>query len=160
MRETKRITKGRTRRERERATDRQTEGQRKRGEKSHCEREGGERDRQRRSQRETETERSRERKRESGGGRESEKKHIRHILCYKMYKTLHGMKRDITPKVSPRLPSVSSSHTSHSVKQGHPSWIKQHFHSVSISIVIFRTDLRATGSSSLVVYSKQYRISV
>ena len=33
-----------------------------------------------------------EREREREGGRESEKKHVRHILCYKMYKTLDGMK--------------------------------------------------------------------
>ena len=38
--------------------------------------------------------------------------------------------------------------------------VKPHFHSVSISIVIFHTAHRATGSSSFVVYSKQYRISV
>ena len=35
---------------------------------------------------------AREKERESEGGRESEKKNVRHILCYKMYKTLHGMK--------------------------------------------------------------------
>ena len=61
-----------------------------------------ERDRERERQRETERERqrhrdteraiTREKERESEEGRKSEKKHVRHILCYKMYKTLHGMK--------------------------------------------------------------------
>ena len=70
--------------ETQRHTERQREGQRQR----------------KRSQRETvtETERDRDthraiaREKEREGGRESEKKHDRHILCYKMYKTLHGMK--------------------------------------------------------------------
>ena len=53
---------------------------------------GGERDRQRQIDRETDTERAREKEGEREGGRDSEKKQVRHILCYKMYKTLHGMK--------------------------------------------------------------------
>ena len=44
---------------------------------------------------------------------------------------------------------------------GHPQHtVKPHCHSVSVSVIIFHTSQRATGSSSLVVYSKQYRISV
>ena len=119
-----------------------------------------ERDRDReKSQRETEAESNSEREREWGREREGEK-HVRHTLCYKMHKTLHGMKHH-TQQISPRLPFVSSNHTSHSIKQGHPQHtIEPHFYSVSISIVIFHTAHRATGSSSLVVYSKQYRISV
>ena len=75
--------------------------------------------------------------------------------------TRRCMEWNITHKVSPRLPFISSNHASHSIKQGHPQHtIKPHFHSVSISIVIFDTAHRATGSSSLVVYSKQYKISV
>ena len=75
--------------------------------------------------------------------------------------TRRCMEWNITPKVSPHLSFISSNHTSHSIKQGHPQHtIKPHFHSVSISIVIFHTAHRATGSSSLVVYPKQYRISV
>ena len=47
------------------------------------------------------------------------------------------------------------------IPKGHPQrTIKPHFHPVSIFIVIFDTAHRATGSSSLVVYSKQYTISV
>ena len=42
--------------------------------------------------RETETDTEKERERERGREGESKKKHVGHILCYKMYKTLHGMK--------------------------------------------------------------------
>ena len=39
------------------------------------------------------------------------------------------------------------------IKQGHlQHTVKPHFHSVSVSVVIFHTAHRATGSSSLVVY--------
>ena len=47
------------------------------------------------------------------------------------------------------------------IPAGHPQHtVKPHFHSVSVSIVIFHTAHRATGRSSLVVYiyTKQYRI--
>ena len=79
----------------------------------------------------TQTERESDREREWGREGEREKnKHVRYILCYKMYKTLHGMKHHT--KVSPRLPSVSSNHTSHSIKQGHPQHtIKPHFHHIT-----------------------------
>ena len=53
------------------------------------------------------------------------------------------------------IPAIQSNKDIHNT-------IKPHFHSVSISIVVFHTAHRATGSSSLVVYiyTKQYRISV
>ena len=63
-----------------------------------------ERDRETKSQREREGERERKKN-----------KRVRHILCYKLYKTLRG--ENITPKVSPRLLSILSNHTSHSIKQ-------------------------------------------
>ena len=56
-------------------------------EKGEGERHTGKNERQKeKEERETETDRERE------GGRESEKIHVRHILCYKMYKTPHGIK--------------------------------------------------------------------
>ena len=53
------------------------------------------RQRERQTDTEKEKERSRERKRVREEGRAIKKKknkHVRHILCYKMYKTLHGIK--------------------------------------------------------------------
>ena len=86
-----------------------------------------------------------------------------HILgtCYATKCTRRCIEWNITPKVSPRLshqiiPSIQSNNGI--IPTGHPQHtIKPHFHSVSI--VIFHTAHRATGSSSLLVYSKQYRIS-
>ena len=81
---------------------------------------------------------------------ESEKKHVmlQNIQDTTWNETSH-----------PKLVHVylfSSNHTSHSIKQGHPqNTVKPHFHSVSISIVIFHTAHRATGSSSLVVKAIQ-----
>ena len=40
-------------------------------------------------ERKSDSERERDRGRE---GERARKKHVRHVLCYKMYKTLHGMK--------------------------------------------------------------------
>ena len=174
-RETKRITKGRRRRE----TDRQTETETQRGTERERERERkrkkalrerGGRDRQRETEsereRETETEtaRSRERKRERErvreGGRARKKNNVRHILCYKMYNTLHGMKHHTQSQstftfclIRPYQP-FNQTRTSTIHNQTTFSL------SLYIYIVIFHTAHRATGSSSLVVYSKQYRISV
>ena len=103
-------------------------------------------------------ERHRDSERESEGGREWEKNMLGTYYATKC--TRRCMEWNITPKVSPHLPFISLNHISHSIKRGHPQHtIKPHFHSVSISIVIFHTAHRATGSSSLIVYSKQYRIS-
>ena len=126
----------------ERETDRQTETEGH----THIETERDwerKRDRDRKkSQRETETETDTERDRdteraivrekEREGGRESEKKHVRHIY-YATKCTRCCVEWNITLKVSPHLPFISSNHTSHSIKQGHPQHtIKPHFHSVSI----------------------------
>ena len=62
--------------------------------------------------------------------------------------TRHCMEWNITPKVSPRLPSVSLTNTSHSIKE----W----YYTNRTSTAHNQTTLtahRATGSSSLVVYS-------
>ena len=57
-----------------------------------------------------------------------------------------------------QIPAIPSKNI---IPKGHPQHtIKPHFHSVCIFVAIFHTAHRATGSSSLVVYSKQYRISV
>ena len=142
-RDTQGRTKDRRKRERERERERDRDRDR---EISHRERE-------------TETDSESERERESEGGTESEKKHVRHILCYKMYKTLHRMKRHTQSQSTFTFylikPCQPFNQTRTSTTQ--PSHI---FTQVSISIVIFHTAHRATGSSSLVVYSKQYRISV
>ena len=104
---------------------------------------------------------SEQRKKKGEGGREREKSMLGIYCATKC--TRHCIEWSITPKVSPHLPSISSNHASHSINDiptGHPQHtIKPHFHSVSISMVIFHTAHRATGSSSF-VFSKQYRISV
>ena len=57
-----------------------------------------------------------------------------------------------------QIPAIPSKNI---IPKGHPQHtIKPHFHSVCIFVAIFHTAHRATGSSSLVVFSKQYRISV
>ena len=120
-------------------------------------------DRQRQSARECKWETGRQTKKKerekskTERGRESEKentnKHVQHILCYKM-------EWNIIPKVSPCLLSISSTNIKewYYIPKGHPQHtIKPNFHSVSLFTVIF---YRARGSSNLVVYSKQYTISV
>ena len=69
----------------------------------------------------TQKESDRERERESEGRREGEREKTNMSGTYYASKcTRRCMEWNITPKVSPRLPSVSSNHTSHSIKQGHP----------------------------------------
>ena len=52
-----------------------------------------------------------------------------------------------------QIPAIQSKNDI--IPKEHPQHtVKPHFHSVSMSIVIFHTAHRATGSSSLVVYSK------
>ena len=65
--------------------ERKTEGEEK--ERKRNREKKSERDRD--SERKSDSERERERVRE---GERARKKHVRHILCCKMYTTLHGMK--------------------------------------------------------------------
>ena len=126
-------------------------------------REGETKKKVRESERDSERKSDSERERKSEGMRESEKEKKMLDTYYATKCTRLCMECNITPKASPRLAFTLSNHTSHSIKQGHPQHtIKPHFHPVSVSIVIFHTLHRATGSSSLVVYiyTKQYRISV
>ena len=137
---------------RERQTETERDGQ--------TDKKKSQRQRHRHTERQRHTESDSERERERVREVERARKNMLGTYYSTKY-TRRCMERNITPKVSPRLPFISSNHTSHLIKQGHPQHIiKPHFHSASISIVIFHTDHRATGSSSLVVYSKQYRISV
>ena len=82
-------TKDRRRRERQREKDRERQRHTERDRERERERD---RHRDREKVRERERAIAREKERECEGRRESEKKHVGHILCYKMYKTLLGMK--------------------------------------------------------------------
>ena len=115
-----------------------------------------ERDRDRETETDTERDRDTQRaiaiEKESEGGRESEKKHVRHTLCYKMHKTLHGMKHHTQSQstftfylIKPYQP-FNQTRTSTTHNQTTFSLC------LSISIVIFHTTHIATGRSSLVVY--------
>ena len=93
-RETQRITKDRRRRERDRERDRDRRKKRSNRERGRERQTETETDKERETERQTDREKEEEREKERRGGRkeEKEKKHIRHILCYKMCKSLHGMK--------------------------------------------------------------------
>ena len=91
--------------------------------------------------------------------REREKKDFRHVLCYKIYKTLHGMKHH-TQSQSTFSFCLIKLYQPFSQTRTSTTHNQTTFHRVSVSIVIFHTAHRATGRSSLVVYiyTKQYRI--
>ena len=112
-------------------------------------------------ERDRQTEKEREKSR-TERGRENEKEKTNVLGTYyatKWNETSHPKSVNVYLLSHQTIPAIQSNNDI--IPTGHPQHtIKPHFHSVSISIVIFHTAHRAMGSSRLVVHSKQYRISV
>ena len=126
---------------------------------------GEERHRQRQLQRDSAREcksvkeRGRKKRRKKGGGGGARKKSVRH-RCFQMYKTLHGMKHHTGQSQSMftfyfinKYKLFSQTMVILYVQDIHNTQ-SNHIFTRPLSIVIFQTGHRPTGSSSLVVYSK------
>ena len=82
-----------------------------------------------------------------------------HNVQYAWSETSHPKSVDVYLLSHQTIPAIQSNNDI--IPTGDPQHtVKPHFHSVSTFIVMLHSAHRAAGGSSLVVCSKQYRISV